>query len=508
MLPSPCRRRSLIVILMTVGQFVLASLAQEADQVHESDRDLVRRFFDDESEGVFLDSAQASQDLEQLQAALESQYSYLTLRDVDYERAIRSIRAAMPGRIHVADFQLQIAQLLCRFGDGHTRVRGVNRLLGEVCLPFALHAVEGKVVALRHETTRPYVQGYPQVASIDGIPIERWVEVAARLAPDGTAQLKWEITRRRLGHAGFFRHHLDLPHRRALEVVLQTADGAETREMTVLASRQPAETWTARRATWDRMERDQRSFVVLRLPTFAASADPSHLDVIAQALRAAEEADGLVIDVRGNGGGSRDALRLIMPCLIAPDATPVVCNVAAYRLHPRFDADHLEARFLYPRDAARWSENERAAIDAVADHFKPDWELPEGQFSHWHSLVIGPDQALVDLSDKPVTVLQDGACYSATDIFLGAMMLLPNVTTVGTASGGGSGRTMPIVLEHSGTHISLSSMASFRPDGTRYDGKGVEPAIKVEPTLEDLLDGRDPALERAVDVLGAQCAIK
>ena len=45
-------------------------------------------------------------------------------------------------------------------------------------------------------------------------------------------------------------------------------------------------------------------------------------------------------------------------------------------------------------------------------------------------------------------------------------------------------------------------MASFRPDGSRYDGKGVAPDVLVLPAPEDFLEGGgDRQLEAALALL-------
>jgi C-terminal processing protease CtpA/Prc len=78
---------------------------------------------------------------------------------------------------------------------------------------------------------------------------------------------------------------------------------------------------------------------------------------------------------------------------------------------------------------------------------------------------------------------------------------MPPVTLVGTASGGGSGRKEPHRLAHSGLVVELSSMASFRPDGLLYDGRGVEPDVVVEPAAADFLGATDSVLEKAKALL-------
>ncbi len=72
---------------------------------------------------------------------------------------------------------------------------------------------------------------------------------------------------------------------------------------------------------------------------------------------------------------------------------------------------------------------------------------------------------------------------------------------MGTSSGGGSGRSRSFKLPNSGLRVRISSMASFRSNGQRYDGKGVSPDVKVEATITDLNGEIDSVLARAREYL-------
>ena len=100
--------------------------------------------------------------------------------------------------------------------------------------------------------------------------------------------------------------------------------------------------------------------------------------------------------------------------------------------------------------------------------------------------------------DRPVIVLQDSGCFSATDIFLGAFEGIPGVTLLGVPSGGGSGRSRKVTLPRSGVRLRVSSMASFQPGGKLYDGNGVHPDVIVEPTPGDWIGRSDSMLDAAV----------
>src|SRR5262249_5911090 len=103
--------------------------------------------------------------------------------------------------------------------------------------------------------------------------------------------------------------------------------------------------------------------------------------------------------------------------------------------------------------------------------------------------------------DKPVAVLLDGDCFSATDVFLAAFSGGPGITLVGQPSGGGSGRAIAYRLPNSRLTVRLSSMVSFRTDGRLIDGRGVAPDVLVEPGTADFIGRGDAMLDAAVAAL-------
>ena len=93
---------------------------------------------------------------------------------------------------------------------------------------------------------------------------------------------------------------------------------------------------------------------------------------------------------------------------------------------------------MYRQDDKRWTDAQRDSVDAFAEGFVPEWDEEEG-FSEWHYLVLDrTGHADEYFYSKPIVVLSDAGCFSATDIFLGAMAMHPRVTIMGSASSGGA----------------------------------------------------------------------
>lgn len=216
-------------------------------------------------------------------------------------------------------------------------------------------------------------------------------------------------------------------------------------------------------------------------------------------------ANGLVIDVRNNGGGSREALRRMYSYLASPHDEPHVINAARYRKFKDFDYDHLTSRFMYRENDPHWSSREKSAIAKFRLGFSPKWTPPSEEFSDWHYLVLDREQNPgIYHFDKPVVVLSNEYIFSAADIFMAGMRSLSNVTIIGTPSGGGSARVVNDTLSDGKTMVRMGSMISYQADGKLFDGVGVPVDIRVDPVPEFYLRyglARDKALDAACKLI-------
>jgi C-terminal processing protease CtpA/Prc len=212
----------------------------------------------------------------------------------------------------------------------------------------------------------------------------------------------------------------------------------------------------------------------------------------------------VIVDVRGNGGGSREALRALFPYVMTPAARPEVVSTAKYRLHPDYPDDHMGgSRFMFRESWSGWTPEEREAIARFKPTFTPEWAPPAAEFSEWHYLVMSRSTNPKAFAyGKPVVILMDEKCFSATDIFLSAFKGYPGVRLVGSASGGGSALQIPYRMPVSGLSMTLASMASFQRGGQLYDTRGVQPDVAIDPAPEFYIKGgRDLVLERALDLV-------
>jgi C-terminal processing protease CtpA/Prc len=443
----------------------------------------------------------ALRDLEQFEQLLDERFAYRELRPVDLDAMLHTARAALgDGEVAVPELALWLDRILRGFGDGHSRIESDLPRNEAGFLPFLVHQVAGGAVAFRPDRSGLVDRDHPFVAAIDGVPIERWLEAAQRRGTQGSPMMQRREAERGLRDLPELRADLGLPP--GADVVVDLSGDSGRRQSTLpLERRKPIYgSWPSTHTR--RIEHDGKAVGYLRIAEM--TSDPAVLDSLERAMVSFRDTDGLVIDVRGNGGGSRDALRRLLPYFIAPDAAPIVTNVAAARVPPEATAtdDLLADRGLYPAHWHGFDAEQRAAISSFLRSFRPSWRLPQRKFSPYHFLVQRhTDNSRAFHYDEPVVVLIDRGCFSATDVFAAAFAALPRVTLVGEPTSGGSGRARGYRLRHSGIRLRLSSMASFRPDGVLFEGNGVEPDVAVQTAPTDLIGASDTVLARALALL-------
>lgn len=451
-------------------------------------------------------------------------------RGIDWDAALAAELARLGGAAPTRSVIHAAQRLVALAGDGHAKVAQFDQTVGAPDLPLHLLWLRGQwrgygeLPASGPEHSRSAGWIWPDTARdvrIDGVPVADWIAAASPYVAAGSEHLVRRRSARLARHTAFIRSLLgiDKPPADPVEITWTTPDGELTSVRLDLTSQVPRPRSPESVPVNPRTHIGSRvlprpgggTIALVRIASMG-KGDDFHADLHA-AMRSALDADALIIDVRGNPGGARDALLIVLPYLMPANA--LVFNVARPRLricgadHPDADMDNLLAdRFLRPAAWTGWLPAERAAVDALLPGFTPEWSPPEGWeaagFGPWYVGIVsrerhGPrDKAILQHLPfrGPVAVLLDDRCFSATDIFLGAIELLPNVTLVGTPSGGGSARTESI--EAGGLTLVLASIASFRPDGRAYDGAGIEPDILAEPAPEDYQGKGDAVLDAAL----------
>ena len=444
-----------------------------------------------------LPAAKALEDLDELERLLEDRYSYLHLKGADYKAALDAARTACADGTDIHHFGVRLMKIMALFGDGHSRIGGSWALLPQGYAPFVLERIGDRYLAVLPDRSGFVDNDYPYVSTIDGQPVDKWIEAVGVIVPKGSPAFVDSKSRERMMALNFVRSELGRRLRSRVTLLLVAENGKKRKkaELDVLPR-------LLRVANWVRSTSGELDGNIGYLRLAEMDGSPEFQAKLRDRMQAFRGVSGLIIDVRQNGGGSRQPLRTLFPYFMKPNEDPYVANVARYRMPPgtrRSTEGYLDNRFLRPISSREWSRAEKDLLEKFERSFKPEWE-PKGAFSDWHFMLLRPGEVDIRFG-HPVVILMDGGCFSATDIFLGAFKGRPNVTLMGTSSGGGSGRTQTVRLKNSRMRVRLSSMASFRPNGKMYDGNGIAPDIVVEPIPNDYVGKTDSVLDAALEHL-------
>ena len=167
--------------------------------------------------------------------------------------------------------------------------------------------------------------------------------------------------------------------------------------------------------------------------------------------------NGLIIDIRNNGGGS-------------------LSNVEV--LASRFITEKILAGYICHKTGKGHDD-----------------------FSEPYPYYYSPTEGHI-LYGKPVVVLTNRHTFSAANNFVQVMKALPQVNIIGDRTGGGSGLPFTYNLPN-GWNIRLSSSPILDAAGNDTEW-GIEPDIKIDMDTVAALEGHDTIIDYAIDFLVSQ----
>lgn len=377
--------------------------------------------------------------------------------DVDLDAAYREYLAKALAAPDRRTFALESQAFLAQFRNGHTFF--MDRMLlatpaGER-VGFSLQLLEGQWVVATSEV--PGLRPGDIVTEIDGRPFDAFYRETRPYLPASTEAWARSV----LFHdiPGFYSGGLYFP----LAFTLTLAEGSMVRvDREALPPRPAAPTTEGR---W--LEEGRVAYV--RIPSFA---DPAFEAEAVTLVERFGDAETLIVDVRGNTGGS------------TPNAL-------------------LQALMDRPY---RWWAGSTPLTSALHQSYAEGGNGWYGDFRRPH---LAWPARIQSAGDAPyqgrVFLLVDAACHSACEDF--AMPFKDNGrgTLVGETTAGSTGQ--PYVMTFSTQMASggpemmalIGAKRERFPDGAVFEGMGIRPDVAVVLTRSDLQSGRDPILARALD---------
>ncbi len=385
--------------------------------------------------------------------AMEVAYPYVELKDVDWDALVARYRPRVEAAQSDAAYVSAVESMLAELNDAHTGVVP-SPLKNEGCFFAAAREMEGQAVVVQ-------VGGSAQEAgltvgsailTVDSRPLEEALSaVDPRLTYGSTPRQR---------RARAFQFLLKTPLGGEREVTFETPSG-ERATATLVCPADPADAAEARKGgdLWDLLvPAVERKLVSQRLPSGVGyirvpTLGTDLVNAFDTALNGMMDAPGLILDLRGNGGGN-----------------------SAY-------GDQMAGRLL--------SEPFAYGRDTYAA------QLPTRAWRRWMTFRVTPREPIYG---GPVVVIMETQNMSSAEQFLIALVDSGRVRTVGRATGGASGN--PTLFRLPAPHNVRFSTANFiRNDGTPIEGVGLTPELEVRWTVEDVRQGRDPDLEAAERLL-------
>lgn len=218
---------------------------------------------------------------------------------------------------------------------------------------------------------------------------------------------------------------------------------------------------------------------IFYLPIWSFSNSKYEDDAVAF-IRNHADAKVIIIDLRGNGGGS----------------TPVKL-LSAVMLEDYQNWNELSAMSVgllntYGGLAGRDNDLDpetKGYLSGMKDYFSRPMMYFPGAIVH---------------PDKPVyrgrlIVLVDRACASACEDFVMPLKETRRATLIGESTFGSSGQPKSFDFGN-GMTLRIGAKQMLFPDGSRFEGVGIAPDIRVSPSPGDIKLNNDPVLNKAVSI--------
>lgn len=193
------------------------------------------------------------------------------------------------------------------------------------------------------------------------------------------------------------------------------------------------------------------------------------------------KAKSLIIDLRNNGGGSTNIGRKILEyltndSLLYGSKTSTRQHSAAYKAWGRF-----------------------ASAKDTVDNAWQKKNLLSYQDNYFLDFDYAPYQVKLDAKRIviPTVILIGHGTASAAEDFLIYADKQKHMTKIGQNTYGSTGQPFMFDLP-GGAEARICTKKDTYPDGREFVGYGIKPDIEVVPTLNDYLQKKDPALEKAI----------
>ena len=410
----------------------------------------------------------------------------------------------LTGPLTELDFYLRLLPLIAEVKDGHTRAQ-VSSPAGSflddqpIVIPVGLRFLGGKAYVFRNLSEDRGIQEGAELLTINAMPVGEILSKLLPLIPNDAGirtrklrQLEYPATFGRLlalrfGRPDSYRLRLRLYQNRDVQEI--TVPGIKGKDVVrILYERYPDA--ALRHPLYELSFRG--TIAILAIRAFGDDPEKGSLpypEFLKHTFRTLEEkkTPNLIIDLRGNGGGRDEYGKLLF--------AHVMDRPFLYYKALETKKDHY--------DLFRFTNESPKDVEDLAKQLKQNGR-------GWFDVLGHPNCGLQQPQDPRFTgrvaILIDGLSFSATGETASLFHFYKKAVFFGEECGSGyygntSGFMVMATLPN--THIEIRIpliLYTMAVDGYPKNC-GIVPDVPLTPTIADLLAGRDPVLERALQYL-------
>ncbi|MHC5065720.1 MAG: S41 family peptidase [Planctomycetota bacterium] len=385
--------------------------------------------------------------LSKLWAEVKFNFAYFDQTDVDWDALYMEYIPEVIDTENTLEYYRLLAQMCSQLEDGHTGVNPPSALSNQVYARprFRTALIENKVIVTEiHDEDledEAFMLG-SEVLSIDGMPVKKYAELRVPFFYLSSSTPQDDDLRRY--SYGLLAGSID----KSIEVSYRSPDGEEGKRSFERVMGSPRT---------ELMELEMiDGFAHLTINSFNDPSLQGRIDKVFDKITASE---GLIIDLRANGGGNTPTWLL------------------SYLAKKPFKSNLWKTRSYAPALRA-WGREE-----------------------YWRGGGGGEVQPDPNRSyEKPVAVLIGPRTFSAAEDFSSVFDMMDRGPLIGEPTGGSTGQPLRISLPGGGSARICTKRDSYA-DGTEFVGVGVQPDISIPRSISDVYGDSDPVLERALQYL-------
>ncbi|MDW3651130.1 MAG: S41 family peptidase [Bacteroidia bacterium] len=365
-------------------------------------------------------------------------------------------------------------KLICaKLGDGHTNIYPPREELDWPGIQLKNFGGKAYVVNVKKDFAEEIPLG-TEVLSVAGISTDTYLkEKIFPYISSSTDHIRynWGI-----------RDMLDGKKGTEVMLALKLPDG-KLREKKMIRNKELGGDWVKGRDQWQlfNLTITEDNFAHVKLNSFGRE---NIIEEFEKRLDSIKACKGVIIDLRGNGGGS---------------------STIGYAILNHFTKKPYKGSLSRTRD-------HRAAHKAWGKFVDADTPLEDlSEFDqrsrltfkgeYWHEFELSEYQSDVEeIIDLPVVVLIGNNTASAAEDFLVALDQVGIAKLIGSPTFGSTGQPLMMDLPGGGSARICTKRDTY-PDGREFVGYGIQPDYKVEQSVEDYLTEKDVVLTYAVDFL-------